>query len=148
MYADNIDDETGDDHNGYAILSYANGEGFDIHNMAYNGTHATRTNMTGLTANMTDMYFVAPATAPKSYESHSASDVGIFAQGPFAHLFHGLHEQSYIYTVMTYAACLDQFEKESHCSDTENSAFIPNLNGALFLFMTLKMLLWNKQLSI
>ena len=141
MYADNIDDETGDDHNGYAILSYANGEGFDIHNMAYNGTHATRTNMTGLTANMTDMYFVAPATAPKSYESHSASDVGIFAQGPFAHLFHGLHEQSYIYTVMTYAACLDHFEKESHCGDTGNSAFVLKLNPALFLFMTLKMVL-------
>ena len=40
-----------------------------------------------------------------------------FTLGPFAHLFHGLHEQSYIYTVMTYAACLDQFENEEHCNN-------------------------------
>ena len=83
MYADNIDDDKGDDHNGYAILSYANGEGFHPNIIPYNDTFATRTNMTGLVANMTDMYFVAPATAPKSYESHSASDVGIFAQGKY-----------------------------------------------------------------
>ena len=40
--------------------------------------------------------------------------------GPFAHLFHGVHEQTFIYYVMTYSACLDQFENEPHCKETNN----------------------------
>ena len=57
-----------------------------------------------------------------------------FTLGPFAHLFHGLHEQSYIYTVMTYAACLDQFENEEHCKTT-NTASLPVLSFFTFVSM-------------
>lgn len=33
-----------------------------------------------------------------------------------AHLFGGTHEQSYIAHVMAFAACLNSFRNESHCS--------------------------------
>ena len=31
------------------------------------------------------------------------------------HLFHGTHEQNYIYTVMMYATCLGDYADELHC---------------------------------
>jgi len=45
-----------------------------------------------------------------------------------AHLFHGTHEQNYVYTVMMYALCLEEYSSEAHCEprrqkrevDTEN----------------------------
>lgn len=43
---------------------------------------------------------------PLPSESHSGEDVVIYASGPFAHLFHGVHEQNYIAHVIRYAACL------------------------------------------
>ena len=37
---------------------------------------------------------------------------GIYATGPFAHLFHGVVEQSYIFHVMDYALCLTRSKEE------------------------------------
>lgn len=39
----------------------------------------------------------------------------MFAIGPMAHLFGGTHEQSYIAHVMSFAACVGNYQKESHC---------------------------------
>ena len=36
-------------------------------------------------------------------ETHGGEDVAIFAGGPWAHLFQGVHEQNYIYHVMRHA---------------------------------------------
>jgi hypothetical protein len=38
--------------------------------------------------------------------------VGIYATGPFAHLFHGVVEESYIFHVMDYALCLTKSKQE------------------------------------
>ncbi|XP_076447099.1 alkaline phosphatase-like [Babylonia areolata] len=46
-------------------------------------------------------------------ETHGGEDVGIYATGPMAHLFHGVHEQSYIAHVMAYAACVGP--NTAHC---------------------------------
>ena len=54
------------------------------------------------------------AIIPIESETHAADDVGIWADGPMAHLFHSVHEQSYIMHAMAYASCLDQFQM--HCS--------------------------------
>ena len=53
-----------------------------------------------------DHTFVYPGAVPLEKETHGGDDVGIFATGPWAHLIHGVHEQSYIATVMSYAACI------------------------------------------
>ena len=37
-------------------------------------------------------------------------------------MFHGVHEQTFIYYVMTYSACLDQFENEPHCITEDKNA--------------------------
>ena len=39
-------------------------------------------------------------------ETHAGDDVAIFAQGPWAHLFHGSVEQNLIYHVMDQATGL------------------------------------------
>ena len=56
-----------------------------------------------------DPDFLAPAMIATKYENHGGQDVGIFATGPQAHLFHGVHEQNYIGHVVRYAACIDQY---------------------------------------
>lgn len=41
--------------------------------------------------------------------THSGVDVGVHAMGPFAHLFHRTHEQSYVAHVISYAARIGRF---------------------------------------
>ncbi|HCT99369.1 MAG TPA: alkaline phosphatase [Methylococcaceae bacterium] len=102
----------------YATLSYANGGGYR------GGTVAAPTSRPTLTASATiapttsvpasadlsildTMHpnFMQEAAVPMAYgaETHAAEDVGIFAKGPRAYLFHGVQEQSYIYQVMAKA---------------------------------------------
>ena len=45
------------------------------------------------------------AMVPLLSETHGGEDVAIYAKGPFAHLFHSLHEQNYIPVAIDYAAC-------------------------------------------
>ena len=68
-----------DDHLPYAILSYANGEGYDQHNILGEDGNITRFDLRD--ANMTEFKFKAPSPVPKGSESHSGADVGIFASG-------------------------------------------------------------------
>lgn len=51
----------------------------------------------------TDPDFHQEALVPLSSEGHTAEDVPIYARGPWAHLFHGVQEQHYIYHVMRHA---------------------------------------------
>ena len=44
--------------------------------------------------------YMQEAGVPLSAETHAGEDVGIFAGGPKAHLFHGVMEQNVIYHVM------------------------------------------------
>lgn len=48
------------------------------------------------------------ALVPLSSETHAGEDVGIFAAGPWAHLFAGVVEQNYIYHVIDYATKLSE----------------------------------------
>lgn len=56
--------------------------------------------------NFMDEAFRYPGTVPLSEETHSGEDVGVYAVGPFAHLFSGVYEQSFIAHGMMYASCL------------------------------------------
>ena len=53
-----------------------------------------------------DKDYLQQAAVPLSAETHGGQDVGIFARGPMSHLFHGVHEQNYIATVIRYTICL------------------------------------------
>ena len=43
---------------------------------------------------------------PLESETHGGEDVGIYAQGPGAHLVTGVHEQSVIFHIMNHAGNL------------------------------------------
>lgn len=48
---------------------------------------------------------------PKVDETHGGDDVGIFALGPWAHLFTGVVEQNVIPHLMAYASCVGEGKK-------------------------------------
>ena len=56
--------------------------------------------------NLLDPEFAYPSAVIKGDEAHGGEEVAVFAQGPWAHLFKGLHEESFIAYVMAYSACV------------------------------------------
>ena len=62
-----------------------------------------------------DDNFLQDAGIKLSIESHGGEDVAIYANGPFAHLFHALHEQNYIPVAIDYAACYRK-QDAPHCT--------------------------------
>ncbi|KAJ8923111.1 hypothetical protein NQ315_001664 [Exocentrus adspersus] len=63
--------------------------------------------------------FKWPSTSPLKSETHGADDVGIFARGPWAHLFTGVMEENVIPHLIAFAACVsdevscDSYQKEA-----------------------------------
>ncbi len=51
----------------------------------------------------TGVNFHQESLVPLAAETHGGEDVAIYASGPWAHLVHGVQEQSYIYQVMRHA---------------------------------------------
>ncbi|WP_462156740.1 alkaline phosphatase [Pseudoalteromonas sp. GB56] len=95
----------------YTTVGYTNGNGFkDLGaetdaDAGYNGAIVTgRVDLTNV--DTTTPGFHQEALVPMSSETHAGEDVGIYAQGPGAHLVTGTNEQSYIFHVMNYAADL------------------------------------------
>lgn len=88
-----------DDGKPYTIIGYLNGTGSVLKESA--GWAGARPALTQEEA--IDKDYIQQALVPKSSESHSGTDVAIYAQGPWAHLFDGTVEQNYIFHVMDYA---------------------------------------------
>ncbi|CAL8309769.1 unnamed protein product [Lota lota] len=90
-----------DDSMPFTSILYANGPGY-VH------VNGTRANIT-----LVDYYdeeYMQQAAVPLDSETHGGEDVAIYAQGPMAHLFHGVKEQNYVAHVMAYAACLEPYK--------------------------------------
>jgi hypothetical protein len=73
--------------------------------------------------------FRQQSMVPLRVASHGAEDVPVYANGPMAHLFHGVYEQNYILHAMTYASCMDSSKK--HCKDRAKEAKLIS-GGATF----------------
>lgn len=82
----------------FHTLSYANGPAFSKF-IKSNGKRVDPSTMNWLADD-----YEFPAAVPYLEESHGADDVGIWASGPWAHLFTGNNEQSSIPHFMAYAA--------------------------------------------
>jgi alkaline phosphatase len=104
------EDMMGDDGKPYGILSYANGPGYYDHRP----NDAPRLNLTGLEEQMKEDTFKQDAAVPLLYDTHGGEDVAIYARGPMAHLYHGVHEENYIAHVIRYAMCIGDYAGE-HC---------------------------------
>ena len=72
-----------------------------------------------------DPAFRQQAIVPLAYETHGGEDVAIFARGPMAHLFHGVHEQNYIPHVMAFASCVGDYSQNKDCA-----AALPGLTAS------------------
>jgi len=46
---------------------------------------------------------------PAKKAFHGGEDVAVYATGPMAHLFYGVHEQNYVAHVMGHAACMGPY---------------------------------------
>lgn len=92
----------------YTTLAYANGPGFGTSMDIRERESATPLAGRHLQPKLdtTHKNYYQEALVPLSSETHGGEDVAIFAGGPWAHLFHGTHEQHYIYHVMRHALAL------------------------------------------
>ncbi|KAF2899038.1 hypothetical protein ILUMI_07137 [Ignelater luminosus] len=88
----------GSDNLPYTTLSYANGPGY---RSEIDGHRHDISN-----DDLSDNEYEYPALVPLKTETHGGDDVGIFAYGPWAHLFTGVNEQNLIPHIMAYASCI------------------------------------------
>ncbi|XP_071491651.1 alkaline phosphatase-like [Diadema antillarum] len=100
----------------YTTLGYLNGPGGSRTVVSFNFTGHRRDHTETDTE---DSNFLQDALVPLSSETHGGDDVAIYAIGPMAHLFHGVHEQNYIAHVMTFAGCYDDTLDNVCNSDVE-----------------------------
>lgn len=91
------------DGNAWTTLSYGNGPGYDW------GFRKDPN-----TVDTTHNDYRQVSAVPLLYETHSAEDVPVYATGPMAHLFDGVHEQHYIAHALAYAACVGI--NRQHCN--------------------------------
>uniref|UniRef100_A0A663E1C6 Alkaline phosphatase n=1 Tax=Aquila chrysaetos chrysaetos TaxID=223781 RepID=A0A663E1C6_AQUCH len=89
------------DKRAYTSILYGNGPGYSIRD----GSRPA--------ASLPD--YRQQAAVPLETETHSGEDVVVLAQGPMAHVFHGVQEQHYIAHAMAYAACLEPYATEPGC---------------------------------
>lgn len=92
----------GEDNLPYMTLSYANGPGFYTHWKQTLGGGRVDVR----TLDQTPVNFRFPSPMPLSESSHNGEDVGIWAIGPWAHLFQGTVEQNVIPHILAYASCI------------------------------------------
>ncbi|XP_077552600.1 alkaline phosphatase, tissue-nonspecific isozyme-like [Haemaphysalis longicornis] len=81
----------------YTTLTYGNGPGYQ----------QTPKNFT--TADIARPDYVQQSAFPLTKETHGGEDVAVYATGPWAHLYSGVHDETYIPHVMAYAACVGRF---------------------------------------
>jgi alkaline phosphatase len=92
------------DNKPFTILRYANGPGAPV--------NRRRENLTGI--DTTQFGYRFQALVPLKSAAHGGEDVSVYAQGPWAHLFFRVHEQTHVANVIRFATCLPPFH-ETKC---------------------------------
>ncbi|ROT70919.1 putative alkaline phosphatase, partial [Penaeus vannamei] len=87
----------------YTTLMFTNGPGF---NYTTDGSRVIRQDPRTVDTRHVNYRSQAAVPLPPISETHGGEDVGVWAAGPMAHLFHRTHEQHYVAHVMAYAACV------------------------------------------
>ncbi|XP_014286122.1 alkaline phosphatase [Halyomorpha halys] len=90
----------------YTTLGYANSAKDNYHYKVENNT-VVREDPSKV--DTTSFDYGAQAGVLQDENTHGGSDVFIYASGPFAHLFHHMHEQNYVAEVVKYAAKLGEY---------------------------------------
>lgn len=103
-----LSESLGGDQLPYPTLSYANGPGY--HN-TYNEIGA-RVDFRTDGSNFSDPKLAYMSMVPMIEEAHGGDDVGVYAIGPWAHLFSGNFEQNSIPVSMAYAARIGAYAED------------------------------------
>ncbi|KAK8728668.1 hypothetical protein OTU49_009083 [Cherax quadricarinatus] len=90
----------------YTTLMFTTGHGY---NYTWDGQKVSRPNLTGVDTGHKDYVTLAAVPLMKGEETHGGEDVAVYAAGPMGHLFHRLHEQTYVAHVMAYSACIGPY---------------------------------------
>ncbi|KAL9844955.1 intestinal-type alkaline phosphatase-like isoform 1-T1 [Geothlypis trichas] len=104
------------DKQAYTSILYGNGPGYSIRDGARPAASLPAAE---------DKDYRQQAAVPLETETHSGEDVVVLAQGPMAHLFHGVQEQHYIAHAMAYAACLEPYATEPGCRAARRASHGP-----------------------
>ncbi|XP_052819506.1 alkaline phosphatase-like isoform X2 [Mya arenaria] len=118
----------------FTTLGYTNGPGGYA-----TGLNESRPNLTSVDTGHKD--FVQQSGVKLESETHGGEDVGIYARGPMSHLFHGVHEQSYIAHVMAYSSCVGRY------SDPESCAMVDVKENEISSGSTMRMTVWMLAIS-
>ncbi|XP_071641872.1 alkaline phosphatase 4-like [Temnothorax longispinosus] len=97
----------------YETLSYDNGPGFFYHRRTDSNNVNETWRKVDEDQTRDEPFYRHFAGKYLSSETHAGEDVGVYATGPYSHLFRGTFEQNYIAHVVAYAACLKDWR--SHC---------------------------------
>lgn len=90
----------------YTTLTYATGhDGYQVEVDADGNPHRRDPTLEATT----DYDYVQQVGIKTDEGTHGGADVSIHAMGPYAHLFHKVHEQSYVAHVISYAARIGRF---------------------------------------
>ncbi|XP_069435588.1 intestinal-type alkaline phosphatase-like [Ovis canadensis] len=120
----------------YTSLLYGNGPGYRL----YMGSRSDVNEKQSM-----DPEYQQQSAVPLGGETHAGEDVAVFARGPWAHLMHGVQEQTFVAHVMAFAACVEPYTTDcnpqppSGPSDAAHQAACPSslalLAGALLLLL-------------
>ncbi|XP_025986676.1 alkaline phosphatase 4 isoform X2 [Solenopsis invicta] len=105
----------------YETLSYANGPGFFYHRRNDSNNVNETWRSVEEDPNRNEPFYRHFAGKYLKDESHGGEDVGVYASGPYSHLFRGTFEQNYIAHAVAYAACLKDWP--SHCDSAYHRYF-------------------------
>lgn len=121
----------------YDTLSYANGPGYGT---TFEGGQRVNLSMVDLK----NPNRPASATVPLDSETHGGDDVGVYASGPWSHLFVGSYEQNNIPLLMAYAAQIGAFNSDTETTTngstedtTTDSASYKQRSLVIFVFILL-----------
>ena len=121
--------DMGEDNKTFTVLSYGNGPGFSQFNATGEGDFTFIDRHPMAVGESADLAYKQASAAPLSSETHGGDDVGIWAAGPMAHLIHGVHEQSYIAHVMSYAACIGPHKDKARCPKADSGSQVSCAQG-------------------
>lgn len=107
-------DISDEDYKPFSVLSYANGPG---HSVTFDSKATDNSRLDISDHDLKNPNQLSIATVPLSSETHAGEDVGIFASGPWSHLFEGTYEQNYIPLLMAYSTRIGPYvDGDETCS--------------------------------
>lgn len=106
-------------------LMYGNGPGHQSVRQAINQADAT------------SLRHVHHSAVPMPESRHGGEDVALYSDGPFAHLFQGLVDQTFVAHVISFASCTGNYNTSSHCELTSSSSGTVSLVSLLLLSVSI-----------